>query len=277
MRAYIPLLSLSKEKKFRVKIDIRHNFKDVARTIERGGKQAQFAAAVALTRSAQSAKAALQREMPKVFDRPTRYTLNAVYVERATKATMTAKVWLKDNYGTHKHYLMPQVYGGNRDLKRFEGLLVRNGFMYPNQRAVPAKDMKLDAYGNVSRGLIVLLLAQLQVATTPNSYDVSNKNSRASKRLAKQGITYFVSQPKKGIAYRDRYGGIASRRQHLPAGIWMRRNFAQGSSVKPLFLFVERTNYKARLPFFEIAGKAARDSFPEHFKREYANAIATAR
>ena len=250
-----------------MKIDVRHDLNKLSKWALATQAQVKKATVQTLTWSAYDGRDAVKAEMPRVFDRPTRFTLNSVYVHKATERTMTAEVWLKDNYGAHQHYLMPQVFGGPRGLKRFEGLLVRDGYMLRNQRAVPTSAVKLNAYGNVSPGLIVLILAQLRVATTPNSYDVSNKNSRASKRLAKQGISYFVSQPNKGIAYRQRGGGFSTRDQKLPAGIYEKRKTAFGQAVRALFIFVDGTNYKPRLNFQKIVNDAVLNRLEQRFDR----------
>jgi hypothetical protein len=250
-----------------MQIDIRHDLNKLSRWASATREQVKRAQVQTINWSAYDARNAVKAEMPRVFDRPTRYTLNSVYVDTANASTLTARVWLKDNYGTHKHYLMPQVFGGARGLKRFEGLLVRAGFMFPNQRAVPADGVQLNGYGNVSPGLIVRILAQLRVATTPNSYDVSNAKSRATKRLAKQGLSYFVLQPSRGITYRDRGGAISTRNQHLPAGIYEKKKTAFGQAVRAVFIFVDGTNYKPRLFFNKIVTDAVNRGLTARFER----------
>jgi hypothetical protein len=56
-----------------------------------------FAAVVALTRTAKDIKEEQPREMERVFDRPTPFTLRSVYMQGATKAEPWARVWLKDS------------------------------------------------------------------------------------------------------------------------------------------------------------------------------------
>ena len=59
-------------------------------------EQLPFAAAFALTKTAEEIKKQLQAEMREVFDRPTRYTINSLFLEAATKDRMQARVWIKD-------------------------------------------------------------------------------------------------------------------------------------------------------------------------------------
>ena len=52
-----------------------------------------------------------------MFDRPTRYTQNSLFLQPATKQKREARVWVKDTERPD-HYLLPQINGGNRPLKR---------------------------------------------------------------------------------------------------------------------------------------------------------------
>src|ERR1035441_633525 len=60
-------------------------------------RQLPFATAKALTRTAQLIKAAEVDEMRRVFDRPTPWTLNSVFITPATKDNLIARVWLKQD------------------------------------------------------------------------------------------------------------------------------------------------------------------------------------
>ncbi len=83
-------------------------------------EQVPFATALALTRTAEDAREEHRRLLPVVFDRPTRYTMNALRVTTSNKYTLKASVFFKDPPGRGRHYLMPQVEGGSRPHKRFE-------------------------------------------------------------------------------------------------------------------------------------------------------------
>ncbi len=130
------------------------------------------AIATALSRTASDTKAALQREMRDSFDRPTPFTLNSVFVKRATATDLTAEVGIKDDQaGTRpaQRWIRWQVYGGERTMKAFERLLVAHGYMRDGDRAVPGQAAKLDAYGNISRGQIIQILSQLGIESGPGS------------------------------------------------------------------------------------------------------------
>ncbi len=95
-------------------------------------------------------------EMKKTFDRPARYTLNALQITPASKNSLSAEVGVKGSPG---HYLMPQVEGGARPQKRSEHWLASVGpakerispFPFYTPALVGAR---FDQYGNVSPGQI---------------------------------------------------------------------------------------------------------------------------
>lgn len=58
-------------------------------------EQVPFATALALSRTASEVKAAHRQMLPTIFDRPTRFTLNALMASPATKARPVASVWFK--------------------------------------------------------------------------------------------------------------------------------------------------------------------------------------
>ncbi|SER86124.1 hypothetical protein SAMN04244573_04468, partial [Azotobacter beijerinckii] len=60
-------------------------FKASADRLRRIERQMPFATALALTRTAQLAKEAIEQDMRSVFDRPTRWTLNSLRLIPARK------------------------------------------------------------------------------------------------------------------------------------------------------------------------------------------------
>ena len=145
-----------------MRISITHNFPQVAASIQAFGRQGQYAAAVALTRTAQDVQPAIKKEMTRAFDRPTNYTLNSTFLKRATRNNLEARVWLKDNAtgkGTPAdRYLAPQIFGGERRQKGLERALQAARLMPAGYVAMPAVGAQLDANGNVKRSQIVQIL-----------------------------------------------------------------------------------------------------------------------
>ncbi len=265
-----------------MQLSIKHNFPDVQRAIDQIGKQAKFAAAVALTKTAQDVKAQLATEIDRVFDRPTPYTQRSLFMRGASVAKLEAMVWLKDEStggGTPAtKYLLPQIEGGRRGLKGFEARLVRQGIMAPTERAVPGAGAVIDRYGNMSRGQIVKILSQLGNRAFSGDYSVATNSKRSRAKRAQEA--YFVSTGAGGtitiVNGEMRKGN--GRTGHLARGIWVRRNFgAWGSAIKPVLLFVRSVSYRRLFKFADVAVKTANRNFPGHFDQQLARALATAR
>ncbi|SIT43682.1 conserved hypothetical protein [Paraburkholderia piptadeniae] len=99
-------------------------------------KQLPFAIAQTITAVARLAAKAEKDAMPKVFDRPTPFTVNSVAVKGATKSNPQAVVYIKDIAAA---YLAPYEFGGQHKL-------IGSGktWLNPKDRAL------LNKYGNLS-------------------------------------------------------------------------------------------------------------------------------
>lgn len=239
-------------------------------------RQARYATSLALNKTAELVRQAINKEMVSSFDRPTPYTLRALRVRRASRDELTAHVDFKDGGAAGKgtpadRYLGPQVYGGPRSKKRSERALERAG-MGAGQYMVPAAGAELDQYGNVSRGQVVRLLSYLQ-AFGEQGYR-ANATAKSRARTAKigksaegyrkiNGVQYFVSRGQRTEAH--------GRHQPLPAGVW-RKTGTHGSDVKPVLLFTEAPQYAPLLEFYETAEQV----FGQEFDQQYDTALETA-
>jgi hypothetical protein len=258
-----------------VTIDVRADFPDVKRLLGEQQRQMPFAVALALTRTAQDVRKAEQVEMRSVFDRPTPFTLNALFVKPATKATLTAEVWVKDSERPN-HYLLPQIGGGDRPLKRFEQLLVQRGLMRAGERAVPGGGATRDSYGNVSRGQIVKILSQLQAFNLAGSTANASGAKRSKGKRAREA--YFVSTGAGTHPFGRRSWRNGRMQQTLPRGVWVRRpHGVLGSTVAPVLLFVSKATYRKRFRFDEVALSTIARVLPGHVDAAVARALATAR
>ena len=93
----------------------------------------RYPLATALTRTAVQVKAAQQAEMRDSFDRPTPYTLGAIFMTPATAASMVATVGVKDQASGGRAplaWLRWQIYGGLRRLTGFEKALINSCFIF---------------------------------------------------------------------------------------------------------------------------------------------------
>ncbi len=215
-------------------------------------KQVPFATVMALTETAMNVR------MSTCWCCPSSLTADALHAEQpegdAGKQIHDAlQRVLQDFRNTDRHYLLPQVHGGVRPIKRFEHWLIRRGLMKSDEFAVPAKGMKLNAFGNISPGVITQILSQL--AAGPDATQWETKTSR--KRQAQTRARYFV--PRDG--------------SKLPRGIWRRTD----KRIEPVLLFVGSVSYTARYQFCEISNRVASTRMQSNFDLAMARALVTAR
>ena len=219
--------------------------------------------AVALTKTAKDIQTAEVAEMARVFDKPTRWTLNSVFVKPATRNNLTAVVWLKDvtAMGASESkgvpavkYLWPEIYGGQRNLKRFEKALQYANVLPAGMYGVPGSKARLDPYGNQSSSQIIELLSYFK-AMKEQGY-LANITARKKAKMkagtkTRLGVEYFaIKQPG----------------QRLIPGIYKR--IAPGSKksgIKPMTMFVKRPKYNPRFDFHGVGTKVGNVMLPIQF------------
>lgn len=207
-----------------------------------------YAASTALTRCAQRAqKVDLPAEMRRVFNNPTPYAINSLFVQPSTKDTLSARVMVKNTAGrgvVPENFLFPEVAGGNRKNKGFETWLRYSGFLGVGEFAIPARDAKLDAYGNVSGPETKRLMAALGGNGGKTTFKI---NAKGKKVIDKRGAFG---------------GGVFVRSVGKSRGIFQR----DGGSLKKIFTFTSKTPvYRQRLDFTATVQKTAEDNFKNEF------------
>lgn len=248
-----------------MRLTIKSNSDQTAARIAMRAKQLPFAAAVALNRTAYKAKPAEEREMRDVFDRPTPYTLSSVFVKRATKSNLNAVISLKDvaSKGTPAAvFLLPQITGGTRPMKRFEKALQSIGVLPEGYRVMPGSGATLDAYGNLSRGQIVQILSYFKAfpdAGYKPNITVDRKLSLAKGSKRKLGYIYFVGSPG----------------ARLPLGIWQRVQLAGGYAIKPVLIFVRSAKYRPTLDFIRVGELTAKSDLGDELRQALEEAMAS--
>jgi hypothetical protein len=245
----------------------------------------RFAAglATALTKTAQAVKVAQQAEMRDVFDRPSPYTLGAVFVDRARADKLEARVGIANSPGGRGRpaikYLRWQINGGQRTLKAYERALMRAGALPDDMRTVPGQFAKLDAYGNISAGQIRQILSQLRIELSSGASSALPVMSRGDRKLAGQSTRGAGMAAKADIkaarfklnrvnaAYKragGQYVAFPNGRGKLRAGVYQVRSTGFGrTDPKPVLIFVRSASYEAgRYDFHYVSELAVQRNLP---------------
>ena len=216
-------------------------------------------------------RAETQREIKRVFDRPTPFAINMMEVIKAreiVKPEAIVQVTGDNRKARTFHHLFE---GGQREYKRMEAAFNRVGVLPAGMIMVPADDCPVNTYGNPNPGFIVQMLAYFkafgQQGYTANMTDASKARflKRQAKKLTRTGagVEYF-SVTRKGP------------RQPLPPGIYRRVRFAAGSRVQAMFFFVRRGTYRRWLDLDRIARETHGAQYEQRLANRLSRAIAGA-
>jgi hypothetical protein len=231
-------------------------------------RQVPFATQQAINATAFETRKEWAEAMPRVFDRPTALTTNAVLYRKATRANLTADIFIRDEAfkGTPPaKYLLAQVEGGTRRRKGLEARLGAKGLLPDGMFVVPGAGAELDNYGNIRGSTINRILSQLGARFDPLQNETDVSRGRRQRREKKKG---------------DRRGDhFALRRSHgrLQPGVYQRISTGFGSAVQSVLRFVDRVHYGKRYDIFGMAQKIYDSRFPANFRREFDKAMASAR
>lgn len=202
-------------------------------------KQIRYAAAVTLTRTAQTVAKAEEAEVGVVFDSPTPFTRKAFMVGRATKENLTATVSIRPRQAA---YLRAQIEGGRRSQKAFERKLA--GETNANGYWVPGQGVNLNAHGNLSATAI----------------------QKIASRLKKSG------------QYADVFVGVPRGHAGAPLGIWARpKRGKDKGTIKPLLVRIAAPGYRKRFEFYGVAQSTVGKTWQTEFDKALAQALATMR
>lgn len=223
--------------------------------------QVPFATSRALNAVAEKVVEAEQHEMKSVFDRPTAYTLNSLTVDRSDKRKLQAVVRFKRPTGrgtSAEKFLAAEIKGGSRRAKRFELALQAAGVMPAGYRAVPGRNVRLDANGNIPGALLRRVMKEAR-GQALNRREASQRAGRVGKRYGSEMV--FIKPGAK----------------NLSPGVWERVKTGFGGAVRPILLFVPRAQYVAIYRFHEIGEQTVRREFGPIWDREMEAALRTAR
>lgn len=222
-------------------------------------EQLPFAASQSANRLARIAVSTLRFEMQAVFDRPTRFTLNAFYARTGTKDNPQGQVLARDFAGKGTpgwKYLTPEVFGGSRNLKRFERAL---GYrISDNEFTVPGRGAPLDQYGNIPQGKINQILSGLGAAETHGGFQ-ANRTTRSARRGRSKKPQFFLAH---------------SKRDGRPLGIY---KIVGSGKVEPVIVFAHNApHYHIRLRHHDVVAKAVDENKAKVLEEELNLAVRTA-
>jgi len=224
-------------------------------------KQVPFATMMAINETANDVKAAEIKKMKRVFNKPTKTTLNSVIIRYAKKISLWATVKIKDKPfsgggAAVKDYLGPQIHAGERKRKGSEMRLQSSFKMTKGRYIVPGQGMKLNKFGNIPKGKMTQIMSAVG-----GHHDTRQNVTARSKKLNKNVRDYFVV--KKGNP----------RVQHLHPGIYRRI----GRTIRPMLLYVKKPRYFVRFRFFHIADTVIGKKLVNNFNKALDRALRTAR
>lgn len=254
-------------------LDVRTNVDEFLRSVDQARlDQVPQAMAWAINDAVDVAHDKMVEEMRKTFDRPTDFTLNAIWRTYADKRTLVAGLQLKDKYGGNDAlpgkidkgtaaaaYLRPQIEGGSRRRKAMEASLRSAGLLPAGWFAVPAREAPLDAYGNVPNGFVVRMLSDLR-SFGENGYRANRKAGRRKGRKAVNA--FFAVRPGSNF------------NKHLKPGIYWR---LPGRMLVCVFVFVNAVTYKKIFDFYALSERFAVEAFKDTWPNAWAKALATDR
>lgn len=226
-------------------------------------RQLPYAVMLALNETAKGGRVAVQREMDRVFDRPTPYAKRGVVYDRATRQNLQASVVVTGDRTKGglpaTAFLGPQIQGGVRRHKAFEQQLVQRGAMDRREVAVPANRAPLDRYGNMTQGFLNRVMADLQI-----DYRGAGATRSRTDASVKRNSNY-----KKARFFAPKRGG------HLFPGVYQRT--PSDNSIFPVILFVTAKPYRIRLHLKTVVERYVAATFEDNFALAFQRAMATAR
>jgi hypothetical protein len=212
------------------------------------GRRLNAAQATILTRLARQVEGEWLGEIFSEIDRPTSFTMRSVVVKTAKASALESSVFISDrskgpDAPAPVDWMAPHEYSGGRYVKKFERALMAMGAMGPGLKAVPARHAVLDQFGNVSRGQITQVIAQLGTDFSPGYQRTISKVT--SKRIAN------------AIKHGRKYIAFPVTRKGNKAGVYELSVGSDGKrALRPVFYFVSRVQYRKRTSFAEVAQRS---------------------
>lgn len=223
------------------------------------GKQARTAYAAALNDTGFQVRRVMRTELRSVFDRPTPFVVNSVYVRKATAERLS--VAIEPTYYGGKgidpqQILQAQEFGGTRRDKRSEVALRRAGILPAGyQTAIPRIPYlgSDDGRGNLRGSFLVQLISYFQA--------FGEQGYRANMTARRRENVHRGTAKRSGRRYFVAYGRLRSGpTAHLAPGIWAASG-THGTDLRPVLMFVRAGSYRSRLSMQAVADKSGADEY----------------
>lgn len=232
-----------------VRIDVK-GLDGVQRMLSAFPGKAHRACAVALNQTGKAIKLAEVSEMRRVFEAPTRYTLNSLRFEPSKANNLQAKVLSKEPERMQQHYLVPQVEGGARKLKGFERGI-------DGKEMVPGEGAKVNAAGNV----VIPQIKGALAGSKGRKSDYFYLRQPNGKLLP--GV-YQRVKTSRGVRVSNRKAAGYTVQRGRKRGRFASAIMARG--IKPIFI-VGRTGHrvKPQWDFYGVANRVYESTFADRF------------
>ncbi len=243
------------------------NLPEFEAALERDAKQARFALAVALTRTARDARDDVRMEMQRVFRKDARrWFLNSVRFRKATKDDLVAYVGWKDPWGwrssSHNlragYMVLPHIEGGERGPIGVEIHLRRAGILRSDEFLVPGRAILRN--GRVPNGMWIKLLSGLRAHPDPRAW------SHYQRRRRRGGAITPAKARDWRVNRHAAKGRVRGLIMHRMRGRWV-----------VAFLIVAGMRYRKRFDPWRVVRATEARVFARHFDEAWAMALRTAR
>ena len=258
--------------------------REVKRLLHNMPKEAGRAAEQALDQTAYYIYAEITKELPRIFKNPKPFTLRSLKYKKTRNHNMTASVWFREPDRMEDHYLVPTVEGTERKYKGFERAMGKNKY-------IPSKFLKLDRYGNVSRGLLRQILGVLGRAERSAGYQANLTAKSAKRNTAQRDYVYLPQGSKGGALPPGIYKRIAQSRRGLNSkafrssqanfGTYQRgkrrgkiSQIIRARGLRPILLIgKQHKRTKPVLKFYIIAERVYQEKFRRIFTRKFKSLV----
>lgn len=233
--------------------------------------QMPYATSLAINETLKTLETYNRALMERAFDRPTRFTLNAFYVQYSNKRKLHGALRRKDMV-VGRHYLEVQDRGGQRPVKGFENnFKMRLAYRGIILGVLPTENTPLNGHGNMTMAFVNKVSSQLEIMRDPASNKGYAKKSKSGRRS--RAVRYMVPDVDHPLAQAGRGGPGVYAVQPDPLG-----KKRTGSRVQKVLNFAQNPpKYRKRTDFDNKMKRAAANLMPKKMRSGIRRALATAR